>query len=242
MSRHLQSRLSRVPVVSAFNGSLPSRSFSSSATESVIKFKSDGSTLSGESFGSHQGRAGELVFSTGMTGYCESITDPSYAGQILTCTYPLIGNYGVPSKERDELGLLKYFESDKIHVEGLVVSEYSAKYSHCDAVRSLGDWLKEEGIPAVQGIDTRKVTKLIRDTGAQLVTLGEKGNQVKFDDPNQRNLVAQVSRKEPQTFGSGDIKIIAVDCGIKNNIIRDLARRGATVKGEEERSKRRERF
>lgn len=113
---------------------------------------------------------------------------------------------------------------------GIVVQGYSKHWSHWQSVRSLGDWCKEEGIPAIEGVDTRGVTQRIRDNGAQKVTLGAPGNKLPFVDPNLRNLVAEVSRKEPQTYGNGDIKIIAVDCGIKNNIIRDLARRGATVK------------
>jgi len=198
--------------------------------ELVLSFQ-DGTTIRGESFGTPCSKAGELVFNTGMTGYTESLTDPSYSGQILTCTYPLIGNYGVPPRERDELGLLKYYESDKIHVAGLVVSEYSKQWSHCEGERSLGDWLKGERIPAIEGVDTRALTKRVREQGALLATLREPGvAPLDFVDPNKRNLVAEVSRTEPQTYGSGDVKIIAVDCGIKNSIIRDLASRGASVK------------
>ena len=226
MSRHVHKRLGRV-------AGLRARAFSKSYTgegdEVVMRF-ADETLMRGHSFGADVGTAGELVFSTGMTGYPESMTDPSYAGQILTCTYPLIGNYGVPPRTRDELGLLEFFESEKIHVAGLVVSEYSKHWSHWQGAQSLSEWLRDEGVPAIEGIDTRGVTQRIRDHGAQLVTIGKENNHLHFVDPNQRNLVAEVSRDEPQTYGSGDVKIIAVDCGIKNNIIRDLARRGATVK------------
>lgn len=190
----------------------------------------DGTTYEGKSFGAFNKKAGELVFSTGMVGYVEAMTDPSYCGQILTFTYPLIGNYGVPPKERDELGLLKYYESEKIHVEGIVVQEYSKEWSHWQSNRSLADWLKEEDIPGLQGVDTRAITKRIREKGAISATIGRPGENIPFVDVNKRNLVAEVSCKEPRVYGNGDVKIIAVDCGIKQSIIRDLCAQGATVK------------
>ncbi|MDP2439841.1 MAG: glutamine-hydrolyzing carbamoyl-phosphate synthase small subunit, partial [archaeon] len=208
-----------------------SSSSSSSYGESDISLVlPDGSHLPGKSFGHYGSRAGELVFTTGMVGYPEAMTDPSYRGQILTFTYPMIGNYGVPAREYDELGLLKYYESDKIHVQGIVVQEYSREYSHASAVRSLSDWMKEESVPGIQGIDTRYITTRIRETGAMLAKLDIGGADLRFDDPNKRNLVAEVSLSEPRIYGNGPLKIIAVDCGIKNNIIRQLAIRGATVK------------
>lgn len=170
------------------------------------------------------------MFTTGMVGYVEAMTDPSYRGQILTFTYPMIGNYGVPPKEVDELGLLKYFESDKIHVQGIVVQEYSRQWSHCLGARSLSEWMEEQKVPGIQGIDTRYITTRIRETGAMLAKLDIGGADLRFDDPNKRNLVAEVSIPEPRTYGSGPLKLIAVDCGIKNNIIRQLAIRGCTVK------------
>lgn len=144
------------------------------ADELAMKRKSayllleDGSVFEGYSFGAGVDTDGELVFSTGMTGYVESLTDPSYKNQILVLTYPLIGNYGVPSFEQDELKLLKYFESEKIHANGLIVGEYCENYSHWNAVKSLSDWLKEENIPAISGIDTRRLTKILREKGSML--------------------------------------------------------------------------
>src|SRR5258708_1710426 len=120
----------------------------------------DGSTHEGESFGANVPMSGEVVFNTGMTGYVETLTDPSYAGQILVCTSPLQGNYGVPSSDT--------FESPKIQVSGLVVSEYSENYSHHDALQSLGEWLKKSGVPAISGIDTRAITKKLREHGVML--------------------------------------------------------------------------
>ncbi|CAB1117947.1 unnamed protein product [Ectocarpus sp. CCAP 1310/34] len=193
----------------------------------------DGTVLHGYSFGADVSVAGEVVFSTGMVGYAESLTDPSYKGQMLTLTYPMIGNYGVPDRSlRDEYGLAKHFESDKIHASALLVQDYSHHYSHWEATSSLGDWLREEGIPAIGGIDTRHLTKKIRDKGAMLGKLEvEGGGEVaSFSDPNKRNLVAEVSITEPRVYGKGNpIKVLAVDCGVKNNIIRLLCKKGAEV-------------
>ena len=178
----------------------------------------DGTICMGESFGAViDGTSvfGEVVFNTGMTGYVESLTDPSYAGQILACTYPLIGNYGVPDSS--------YFESKKIQVSGLVVSEYSEQYSHYKAKQSLADWLKASGIPAITSIDTRALTKRLRKHGVMLGSLGTTTPK-KFIDPNRENLVARVSCTEKKTYGNGPITIIAVDCGMKENIVRSLAR------------------
>lgn len=181
----------------------------------------DGTSFCGTSFGAEKSVAGEVVFNTGMVGYPESLTDPSYRGQILVLTYPLIGNYGVPSeKEKDALGLLKNFESNNIHIRGLIVASYSEQYSHWQAEESLSSWLKRKGIPAITGIDTRALTKKLRVNGSMLGKIEYANESIPFDDPNEQNLVAEVSRKEPEVFGNGSIKIIAVDCGIKNNIIR----------------------
>merc|ERR1719238_1681673 len=138
----------------------------------------DGMTYSGFSFGHPTSVAGEVVFNTGMVGYPESLTDPSYAGQILVITFPLVGNYGVPSDERDELGLLKYFESDKIHLRAVVIQDYSFVSSHHTAKRTLSEWLKEQRIPGIYDVDTRAVTKLIRQSGAVLgrVVIGSDGS------------------------------------------------------------------
>uniref|UniRef100_A0A8B9KLP0 carbamoyl-phosphate synthase (ammonia) n=1 Tax=Astyanax mexicanus TaxID=7994 RepID=A0A8B9KLP0_ASTMX len=163
--------------------------------------------------------------------YPEALTDPSYRGQILTLTYPIVGNYGVPNtQELDELGLRKNVESDRIQVSGLLVQDYSHEFSHWNSVKSLGQWLQEEKVPALYGVDTRMLTKIIRDKGTVLGKIEFEGQPVDIINPNERNLVAEVSTKETQVFGKGNpIKVVAVDCGIKHNIIRLLVKRGAEV-------------
>ncbi|KAG5851724.1 hypothetical protein ANANG_G00054790 [Anguilla anguilla] len=124
----------------------------------------DGTRMKGLSFGHGRSVSGELVFNTGLVGYPEALTDPSYRGQILTLTYPIVGNYGVPNtQELDELGLRKHVESDRIQVSGLLVQDYSHEYSHWNSVKSLAQWLQEEEVPALYGVDTRMLTKIIRD-------------------------------------------------------------------------------
>lgn len=192
----------------------------------------NGSTFQGFSFGAEQSVSGEIVFNTAMTGYTESLTDPSYSGQILVITYPLVGNYGIPSAEIDaETGLPKFFESDKVHIKGLIVSDYSFKYSHWNAVKSLDEWLKEHNIPGVYGVDTRAITKLIREKGVMLGKIVTEGVEEpkEFHDQNSENLVAMVSTNKVETYGKGDIKVVLVDCGCKNNIIRSLLKRNTTV-------------
>lgn len=153
--------------------------------------------------------------------------------QILTLTFPMVGNYGVPSTSvLDKYGLIGSFESSRIHASALLVQDYSYTYSHWDAKMSLSQWLKQEGVPAIHGIDTRLLTKKIRSHGAILGKI-EFDNlpKVPLEDPNQRNLVAEVSTKEVKYFGKGNpYKILAVDCGMKSNIIRMLVDRGAEVK------------
>ena len=204
----------------------------------------DNSVFYGHSFGAEKSVSGEVVFNTGMVGYPESLTDPSYKGQILALTYPLIGNYGVPSKERDSFGIVKNFESDKIQIQALVVSDYSLHYSHWNASKSLSEWLKEENIPGIYGIDTRELTKKLREKGAMLGKIVFK-DDVDFYDPNAVDLVKQVTIKKPIIYNSNknssDIKnlitnnpldnkkIILIDCGVKNNIIRNLLKRGLEV-------------
>uniref|UniRef100_A0AAR2IGL2 Carbamoyl-phosphate synthase 1, mitochondrial n=1 Tax=Pygocentrus nattereri TaxID=42514 RepID=A0AAR2IGL2_PYGNA len=187
--------------------------------------------MKGYSFGHRWSAAGELVFNTGLVGYPEALTDPSYRGQILTLTYPIVGNYGVPNTEElDELGLRKNVESDRIQVSGLLVQDYSHDFSHWNSVKSLAQWLQEEQVPALYGVDTRMLTKIIRDKGTVLGKIEFEGQPVEITDPNKRNLVAEVSTKETQVFGKGNpIKVVAVDCGIKHNIIRLLVKRGAEV-------------
>jgi carbamoyl-phosphate synthase small subunit len=183
----------------------------------------DGTVFEGKSFGANKDVFGEVVFNTGMTGYVESLTDPSYAGQIVVLTYPLIGNYGVPDASR--------FESEKIQIAGLIVSEYAAQYSHYDAKQSLSEWLKHSNVPALSGVDTRALTKRLRTRGVMLGALSERklSSRTEFIDPNTENLVAKVSPKDVRTYGDGPIRIVAIDCGMKENIVRSLARSETTL-------------
>lgn len=183
-------------------------------------FLEDGTKIEGTSFGADVEMNGEVVFNTGMTGYVEGFTDPSYAGQIVVLTYPLVGNYGVPDKAT--------WESEKMQIAGLVVSEYSQQYSHHDATQSLAEWLKASGVPAITGVDTRALTKKLREHGVMLGSLAQKAPK-KFTDPNDENLVAKVSPKEKKVYGNGRIKILAIDCGMKENIVRSLTRKETTV-------------
>ncbi|NXV60565.1 CPSM synthase, partial [Molothrus ater] len=163
--------------------------------------------------------------------YTEALTDPSYKGQILTLANPIVGNGGVPDTAAlDEIGLRRFLESDGIKVSGLLVQDYSNEYSHWQATRSLGEWLHEEQVPALYGIDTRMLSKLIRDKGTVLGKIEFEGQPVEFVDPNKQNLIAEVSTKEVKIYGRGNpIKVVAVDCGLKHNIIRLLVKRGAEV-------------
>jgi carbamoyl-phosphate synthase small subunit len=187
----------------------------------------DGSVFHGFSFGAPVSAAGEVVFSTAMTGYPESLTDPSYRGQILVATYPLIGNYGVPAEKREN-DLLRYFESDRVQITALVISDYSFAFSHWNAEKSLSDWLREHDVPGIHGVDTRKLTRMIREKGAMLGKIII-DREIGFSDPNKANLVSQVSCKESKTYGNGKYRILLADCGTKNNIIRCLLKRDTTV-------------
>ncbi|MFC1733975.1 glutamine-hydrolyzing carbamoyl-phosphate synthase small subunit [candidate division KSB1 bacterium] len=188
----------------------------------------DGSEFTGWSFGFKESTAGEVVFNTAMTGYPESLTDPSYKGQILVLTYPLVGNYGVPEWEMEN-GLMKYYESEHIHISGLVISDYSFSYSHWNAKTSLAEWLTNHNIPALFGVDTRAITQLLREKGTALGAIIINGNEPTFYDPNDDNLVAKVSIREKKIYGNGKYRIVLVDCGVKNNIIRNLIERDFTV-------------
>mgnify|MGYP001481296058 CR=1 FL=1 len=188
----------------------------------------DGSVFEGYSFGFDTTRVGEVVFNTGMVGYPENLTDPSYRGQILTLTYPLIGNYGVPAHSRTD-GLLDHFESEAIHLSGLIVSDYSVHVDHHSAVRTLSDWLMDEQIPALYGIDTRALTKHLRNSGTMLGCIQLTDEEPTLADPNIRNLAAEVSVPEPILYERGKTRIVLVDCGVKNNIIRAFLRRDITV-------------
>ena len=188
----------------------------------------DNSEYSGFSFGHESSSAGEIVFNTAMTGYPESLTDPSYFGQILISTYPLIGNYGVPD-DKIVNGLPEIFESSKIQVNGFVISDYSFEYSHWNAKKSLSEWLIENEIPGIYGLDTRALTKKLREKGTMLGKIVFDNQEIEFLDPNKINLVDKVSVKEKVTYGNGKYRIILVDLGVKNNIIRCLLKRDTTV-------------
>lgn len=232
---------------------------------------SDGTIFEGESFGSPLDTtasaplrrstrgdvdhddfgAGEVVFNTGMVGYPESLTDPSYRGQILVFTYPLIGNYGVPSEELNECralkrdgsllqgGFSKNFESEEIHVRGVICAQVSEDYSHWNAAMSFPDWLKKHGIPGITGVDTRALTQKLREKGVMLgrITMEsrirnqESGIEV-VTDPNQKNLVEEVSCREVMRYEPEKPQapvVVAYDCGMKRNILRSFLKRGVTV-------------
>ena len=187
----------------------------------------DGTVFTGKSFGSEKSVAGEVVFYTAMTGYPESLTDPSYTGQILVSTYPMIGNYGVPVNAQEN-GIHKFYESHKLHITGLIISDYSFEFSHWNAEKSLSDWLKEYNIPGLFDIDTRALTKILREKGSMLGKI-EFDEEIDFYDPNKDNLVAIASCAGREVYGNGEHKVVLVDCGVKNNIIRCLLNRNATV-------------
>ncbi|TKA82777.1 Carbamoyl-phosphate synthase arginine-specific small chain [Friedmanniomyces simplex] len=196
----------------------------------------DGPIFHGKSFGAKANVSGEAVFTTSLVGYPESMTDPSYRGQILVFTQPLIGNYGVPSGVRDEFGLLKYFESPNIQACAIVVADVALQYSHWTAVESLADWCAREGVPAITGVDTRAIVTHLREQGSSLgkITIGEEydaDEDEAYEDPGQINLVKRVSTKQPFHVPSpvGDAHIALIDCGVKENIIRSIVSRGASV-------------
>jgi carbamoyl-phosphate synthase small subunit len=197
--------------------------------KSVKLLLQNGTQFCGQSFGSQKNTEGEVVFNTGMVGYPETLTDPSYHRQILVLTYPLIGNYGVPDDELEN-GLLKNFESDHIQIEGLIVTGYTEEYSHWSARKSLSAWLKENKIPAIANIDTRALTKKLRTEGTMLgkIIFNEKSRS-NFIDPNKDNLVAAVSVQKPVEYSKGNKKIIIIDCGVKNNVIQSFLRRNISV-------------
>ena len=198
-------------------------------TKRAVLTLADGTTFEGKSFGYEGSTAGEVVFNTAMTGYPESLTDPSYEGQILVTTYPILGNYGVPPRrQKDEVS--EYYESDCIHCKAIVAQDYTYDHSHWQADRSLADWLKEEKIVGIYGVDTRALTKHLREHGSMLGKIVVDGaGDVGFYDPNKENLVAKVSCKEVEHHGQGDKTVVLVDCGVKHNIIRCLTRRGVKV-------------
>ena len=200
---------------------------------------SDGTRFEGRGFGSTRSSAGEVVFTTGMVGYPETLTDPSFCGQVVACTFPLVGNYGVPAEREDVWGggLSAVFESWKIHAAGLVVSDYSERYSHWDAARSLHDWLDEQGVPGITGIDTRTLTQHLRERGTMLGKIVVGGVDVADRDPNKEDLGKLVTVDAPRVYkpvaGVGapatGRRVCLIDCGAKYNIIRSFLRRGVEV-------------
>lgn len=191
----------------------------------------DGTQITGKAFGAFEETEGEVVFTTGMVGYPESLTDPSFKDQILVCTYPLVGNYGVANEELDDEKISKFFESARIHLKGLIVSDYSEIYSHWNADKSLSDWLREYGIPGITGVDTRALTKKLREKGALLGKIhpSDVKPSKEFHDPNTDNLVAKVSIPEPKTYGDGKKHVAIIDTGMKTNILRSFLNRGVKV-------------
>jgi carbamoyl-phosphate synthase small subunit len=181
----------------------------------------DGSEFIGTSFGGEKSISGEVVFATGMVGYPEALTDPSFKGQILVLTYPIIGNYGVPKKE--------FWESEKIQVSGLVVCNYIDTPSHHAMQMTLGEWFKKEEIPLLEIKDTRALTQKLRSEGVGLGKIIIKEKNISFEDPNLKNLVAEVSTKEIVFWGEGIKTIALIDCGVKQNIIRSIVKRGFKV-------------
>lgn len=179
----------------------------------------DGSALPGRLHGARRSVSGEVVFNTGMVGYTEALTDPSYAGQILVLTYPLVGNYGVPGD----------FESERIQASALVVSEMALEYSHARATQSLPQWLEQQGIPCLSGVDTRALAKRLRDSGSMLGKLLAGEADVPFVDPNLENLVGAVSWREKEVYPGGKKTVVLVDCGAKASILAELRARGLTV-------------
>lgn len=192
----------------------------------------DGTKFHGKSFGYEKPVAGEVVFNTAMMGYPESLTDPSYAGQMLVMTFPLVGNYGVPPFTMEKNHIPSFTESDKIYVSALIVSDYTEEYSHWNAVESLASWLKREKVPAITGIDTRELTKVLREHGVMM-------GQIIFDDEVDNiptahyegvNFVDLVSTKEIIRYNEGGgKKVVLVDCGVKANILRELINRNIEI-------------
>ena len=192
----------------------------------------DGTRFKGKSFGYDAPVAGEVVFNTAMMGYPESLTDPSYAGQLMVLTYPLVGNYGVPHFSIEKNGLPTFMESDRIYASAIIVSDYSEEYSHWNANESLSDWLKREKVPGVTGIDTRQLTKVLREHGVMMGRLefSENSENSEFPDYGSINWVDRVSCKNIIHYNEGaGKKVVLVDCGVKANIIRCLIHRGVEV-------------
>lgn len=202
------------------------------ATRKKVKLVlQNGRTFEGWGFGYDGPCDGEVVFSTAMVGYTESLTDPSYSGQILCNTYPILGNYGISRMENDKHQLLKGFESEKIHIRGLIVTDYCEEYSHWDAIKSLGAWMEEQKVPGISGIDTRLLTQILREEGTMLGKIVPADDESPFAvaDPAKENQVAKVSCKDVIRYGQGEKKVVLVDCGVKHQILRNLVHRHVEV-------------
>ena len=201
---------------------------------------SDGTVLNGEGFGYSTRVFGELVFNTGMVGYTETLSDPSYSGQILTLTYPLIGNYGVPDPSiKDSDGISKFFESDRIQSRGLVVHDLSMMASHWNMSMTLDEWLNKENVPGISGIDTRALTKKLRTGGVMMAALVVSSKEIDDEeikkqltstqDYNSEKFMDMVSTKEEQVFGNEKQTVVVIDTGVKNAIIRNIRNLGYKV-------------
>lgn len=194
----------------------------------------DGTEHNGTPFGAIKPIGGEVVFNTAMTGYVETLTDPSYRGQILVMTYPLAGNYGVPAP-REASSIAPPYEADRIQVQGLVVQNYVDDYSHHAARRSLGEWLRSESIPAVTGIDTRTLTRRLREHGTMRGWLFpnhidlERAKSTAETVEMREEVFRLVSPREVIRYPGGQLKIMLVDAGAKDNLVRSLQQRGASV-------------
>lgn len=200
--------------------------------KNVTLVLSDGTRFHGKSFGYDAPVAGEVVFNTAMMGYPESLTDPSYEGQLLALTFPLVGNYGVPPFTMEENGIPSFMESERIHASALIVSDYSDYYSHWNAVESLSEWLKREKVTGITGIDTRELTKVLRENGVMMgkILFDENPERIPEADYAGVNFVDRVSCKEIIRYNEGaGKKVVLVDCGVKANIIRSLLSRGVEV-------------
>jgi carbamoyl-phosphate synthase small subunit len=201
---------------------------------------SDGTVFNGEGFGYSTRVFGELVFNTGMVGYTETLTDPSYNGQILTLTFPLIGNYGVPDPSiKDADGISKYFESDRIQIRGLVVHDLSMVASHWNMAMTLDEWMNKENVPGISGIDTRALTKKLRTNGVMMAALVVSSKEINEEeikkqlstsqDYNSEKFMDAVSTKEEQVFGNEKQTVVVIDTGVKNAIIRNIRNIGYKV-------------
>lgn len=212
----------------------------------------DGTTFSGISFGYEEPISGEVVFNTAMSGYPESLTDPSYAGQLMVLTYPLVGNYGIPPFTCQPNGLPDYMESDRIYARAIIVGDYSEAYCHWNATESLSQWLKREHVPGITGIDTRQLTKVLREHGVmmgRIVFESDSADKGDFGAYEGVNFVEQVSCKDVMRYNASDFRlpanrlsedqtskatavgktVVLVDCGVKANILRCLLERGVDI-------------